>query len=153
LSDSYLLNVVVAKSTTILKLLSGEDQTLLVGGDALLVLDLGLDIVDGVGGLDLKGDGLAREGLDETANKNTPSVYLHVFVSSFVAIHGDFSLRRGEARFRVKRNLHLHYNRRKKIVRNNKIECIQRVSYAPGARLYVLVAIFVDVVDILSSIE
>lgn len=78
MSNSYLLNVVVAKSTTILKLLSGEDQTLLVGGNALLVLDLGLDIVDGVGGLDLKGDGLAREGLDETANKNTPSVYLHV---------------------------------------------------------------------------
>ena len=28
-------------------------------------LDLGLDIVDGIGGLDLKGDGLAREGLDK----------------------------------------------------------------------------------------
>jgi hypothetical protein len=40
---------------------------LLVRGDTLLVLDLGLDIVDGVGGLDLEGDGLAREGLDETA--------------------------------------------------------------------------------------
>ena len=31
----------------------------------LLVLDLGLDIVDGVRGLNLEGDGLAREGLDE----------------------------------------------------------------------------------------
>lgn len=28
-------------------------------------MDLGLDIVDGIGGLDLKGDGLARKGLDE----------------------------------------------------------------------------------------
>ena len=28
-------------------------------------LDLGLDILDGVRGLHLKGDGLAREGLDE----------------------------------------------------------------------------------------
>ena len=28
-------------------------------------MDLGFDIVDGVGGLDLEGDGLAREGLDE----------------------------------------------------------------------------------------
>ena len=60
-----LLDVVVGKGAAILELLSGEDQALLVWGNALLVLDLGLDVVDGVGGLDLKGDGLARKGLDE----------------------------------------------------------------------------------------
>jgi hypothetical protein len=43
-----LLDVVVRKSAAILELLSGEDQTLLVRGNALLVLDLGLDIVDGL---------------------------------------------------------------------------------------------------------
>ena len=37
----------------------------------LLVLDLGLDIVDGVRRLDLKGDGLAREGLDEDLHTAT----------------------------------------------------------------------------------
>ena len=31
----------------------------------LLVLDLGLDIINGVGGLNLEGDGLSSEGLDE----------------------------------------------------------------------------------------
>jgi hypothetical protein len=46
-------------------LLSGEDQALLVRGNALLVLDLGLDVVDGVRRFDLKGDGLASQGLDE----------------------------------------------------------------------------------------
>ena len=30
-----------------------------------LVLDLGLDVVDGIGALDLESDGLPREGLDE----------------------------------------------------------------------------------------
>jgi len=60
-----LLNVVVRKSAAVLELLAGEDQALLIRGDTLLVLDLGLDVVDGVRGLDLKGDGLAREGLDE----------------------------------------------------------------------------------------
>ena len=30
-----------------------------------LVLDFGLDVVDGVGGLHLKGDRLPREGFDE----------------------------------------------------------------------------------------
>ena len=59
------MDVVVRKSATIFKLLSGEDQSLLVRGNAFLVLDLGLDIVDRVGGFDLEGDGLPREGLDE----------------------------------------------------------------------------------------
>jgi len=53
-----LLDVVVGKGTSILELLTGEDQSLLIGWDALLVLDLGLDIVDGVGRLHLKGDRL-----------------------------------------------------------------------------------------------
>jgi len=60
-----LLDVVVGQGAAVLELLSGEDQALLVGGDALLVLDLGLDIVDGVGRLHLEGDSLAREGLHE----------------------------------------------------------------------------------------
>jgi hypothetical protein len=54
-----LLDVVVGESTAVLQLLTSEDKTLLVGRDALLVLDLGLDVVDSVGGLNLKGDGLA----------------------------------------------------------------------------------------------
>ncbi len=39
---------VIAQSSAILQLLSGEDQSLLVRGNAFLVLDLGLDVVDGV---------------------------------------------------------------------------------------------------------
>jgi hypothetical protein len=62
------LDVVVRKSASILELLSSEDQSLLVRGNSLLVLDLGLDIVDRIRGLDLKGDGLAREGLDEAVD-------------------------------------------------------------------------------------
>ena len=38
-----------------------EDETLLVWGNALLVLDLGLDSVNGVAGLDLEVDGLAGQ--------------------------------------------------------------------------------------------
>ncbi len=60
-----LLDVVIGKSAAILELLAGEDQALLVRWDTLLVLDLGLDIVDGVGRLNLEGDGLTREGLNE----------------------------------------------------------------------------------------
>ena len=60
-----LLDVVVRKGAAVLELLAGEDEALLIGRDALLVLDLGLDVVDGVGGLDVEGDGLAGQGLDE----------------------------------------------------------------------------------------
>jgi hypothetical protein len=40
-----LLDVVVGQGAAILELLAGEDQALLVRGNALLVLDLGLDVV------------------------------------------------------------------------------------------------------------
>lgn len=63
---SYLLDVVVAQGAAILELFAGEDQTLLVRRNALLVLDLGLDVVDGVARLDVEGNGLTRQGLDET---------------------------------------------------------------------------------------
>lgn len=62
---ALLLDVVVAQGAAILELLASKDESLLVGGNALLVLDLGLDVVDGVGRLHLKGDRLPREGLDE----------------------------------------------------------------------------------------
>lgn len=54
-----LLNVVVRQGSTVLKLLSSEDQTLLIGRNSLLVLNLAFDIVDGIARLHLKGDGLA----------------------------------------------------------------------------------------------
>ncbi|KAI8804039.1 hypothetical protein BJ742DRAFT_463310 [Cladochytrium replicatum] len=60
-----LLDVVVRKSTAVLKLLSGKDKALLVRGNALLVLDLLLNVVDGVRRLDLQSDGLTGEGLHE----------------------------------------------------------------------------------------
>jgi len=40
------LNVVILKSSSLLKLFAGENQTLLIGRDAFLVLDLGLDVID-----------------------------------------------------------------------------------------------------------
>ena len=61
MEGGLLLDVVVRKSAAVLELLASEDQALLVRGDALLVLDLGLDVVDGVGRLDLEGDGLAGD--------------------------------------------------------------------------------------------
>jgi len=66
-----LLDVVIGKSPAILQLLAGEDQPLLVWGNSLLVLDLSLDVFDGITGLHLEGDGLAGQGLDEDLHTST----------------------------------------------------------------------------------
>ena len=65
MESGLLLDVVVGEGAAVLELLTGEDKSLLIGRDAFLVLDLGLHVVDGVGGLDLEGDSLTGEGLDE----------------------------------------------------------------------------------------
>jgi len=66
-----LLDVVIAQGASILKLLPRKDQALLIGGDSLLILDLGLDVFNGVRGLDVEGDGLAGKCLDEDLHTST----------------------------------------------------------------------------------
>ena len=60
-----LLDRVVLERVTILELLAREDEALLVRRDTLLILDLRLNILDAVGRLDLEGDMLTRQSLDE----------------------------------------------------------------------------------------
>ena len=57
----FLLDVVVGQGAAVLKLLARENEALLIGGNALLVLDLRLDVVDGIRGLNLEGDSLAGD--------------------------------------------------------------------------------------------
>jgi hypothetical protein len=59
------LDVVVRKCASVLQLLAGEDETLLVRWDTLLVLDLLFHLLDGVRGLNLKSDCLAGQCLHE----------------------------------------------------------------------------------------
>jgi len=69
----FLLDVVVLQGAPILELLAREDESLLVRGDALLVLDLSLYCLDGVSALHLKGDGLAGQGLHKDLHASTQS--------------------------------------------------------------------------------
>merc|ERR1719379_2116202 len=62
---ALLLDIIIRKSATVLQLLTGEDKTLLIRRDALLVLDFRLHIVDGVASLDVQGDGFAGQSLDK----------------------------------------------------------------------------------------
>merc|ERR1711943_72319 len=73
MEGGFLLDVVVLESTSILKLISGKDESLLVWGDSFLILNLGLDVLNGVGLLDIEGDGLTSEGLDEDLHTTSES--------------------------------------------------------------------------------
>merc|ERR1712227_400850 len=73
MESGLFLDVVVGESSSILELLSGEDKSLLVWWNTFLVLDLGLDVLDGVSWLDIKGDGLTSEGFDEDLHTTSES--------------------------------------------------------------------------------
>merc|ERR1711904_110012 len=66
-----LLDVVIGERTSILQLLAGKDQALLVRGDTLLILNLRLDVIDGVASLDVKSDGLASQCFHENLHAST----------------------------------------------------------------------------------
>ena len=65
LQGRLFLDVVIRKSAAIFQLLAGKDEPLLVRGNAFLILDLGLHVLDGVTGLHFQGDGLAGQGFHE----------------------------------------------------------------------------------------
>ncbi len=73
MESALLLNVVVLKSTAVLKLLASENEALLVRRDALLILNLGLHVLNGVAGLHIKSDGLASQSLHEDLHASTES--------------------------------------------------------------------------------
>merc|ERR1719187_1816144 len=56
----FLLNIVIRKCAAIFQLFASKNQPLLIRWNPLLVLDLCLDILDGVRGLDLEGNGFTR---------------------------------------------------------------------------------------------
>merc|ERR1719335_2094124 len=69
--SGLLLDIVVGKSATVLQLLTGEDETLLVWRNTFLVLNLSLDVFNSVRGLDFKSDGLSGKSLDEDLHTTT----------------------------------------------------------------------------------
>merc|ERR1712209_114776 len=73
MQGALLLDVVVREGSSVFQLLSSKDQSLLVWGDALLVLDLGLDILNGVRRLHLQGDGLPGQCLNEDLHTSSQS--------------------------------------------------------------------------------
>ena len=63
--SALLLDIVVGEGTAILKLLPGENETLLIRWNAFLILNLRFHIIDCVRRLNLERDRLAGESVDE----------------------------------------------------------------------------------------
>ena len=85
--SGLLLDVVVRKSAAILELLAGKDESLLIGRDALLVLDLSLDILDGVRRLNVQSNGLACKGLDEDLHLVVELLLIYYNLTNSVAFY------------------------------------------------------------------
>ena len=66
-----LLNVVIGQCPTVLELLPSEDEALLIWRNTLLILNLRLHVVNGVGRLNLQRDGLPGERLDKDLHAAT----------------------------------------------------------------------------------
>jgi len=67
------LDVVIWKSSSVLKLLSSEDKSLLIWWDTFFILDFGLDIFNGVSWFNIEGDGLTSESLYEDLHTSSKS--------------------------------------------------------------------------------
>ena len=65
MESGLLLNVVVRQGAAILELLSSEDEALLVGRNALFILNLVFHVVNGIRRLHLESDRLSCECLYE----------------------------------------------------------------------------------------
>ena len=79
----FFLDIVVTKSSAVLKLLSSENESLLIGWDTFLVLDFSLDVFNGVWWFNVEGDGFSSEGLNE---------YLHATSQSKNQVESGFLL-------------------------------------------------------------
>ena len=94
-NGGLLLDVIVSKGAGIVELLAGKDESLLVAGDALPVLDLLLDAFDSVVGLNVESNSLSSEGADEDLLGTTSQAEHQVdgcFLSDVVVGHGAVAI-------------------------------------------------------------
>jgi hypothetical protein len=69
----FLLYVVVWEQSAVFQSFSSEDESLLVGRDSFLVLDLGLDLGNAVRNLNFQGYGFSSESFDEYLHSTSES--------------------------------------------------------------------------------
>jgi hypothetical protein len=71
--SGFFLDVVVSKGSSIFKLFTGEDKSLLVWRDSFFVLDLSFDVFNGVRWFNVESDGFTSKGLDKDLHSTSKS--------------------------------------------------------------------------------
>jgi len=69
----FFLNVVIGKSSSIFKLLSSKDESLLIWWDTFFVLDFGFYIFNGISWLNIKSYGFSSKSLNENLHTSSKS--------------------------------------------------------------------------------
>ena len=65
MKSGFFLDVVISKSSSIFKLFTGKDESLLVWRNTFFILNLGFDIFNGVGLFNIKSDGFSGQSFNE----------------------------------------------------------------------------------------
>ena len=78
--SQLLLNVIVQQGATVLMLLASKDEALLIGRNALLVLNLCFDVVNCIRRFDLKGDHLYKGIFQSNVMRSCLSAFAHALI-------------------------------------------------------------------------
>ena len=73
MKSRFFLDVIIGKSSSVFKLFSGENKSLLIWWDTFFILDLGFDVFNGVRWFNIKSDGFTSEGLNEDLHSTSES--------------------------------------------------------------------------------
>ena len=65
MKSGFFLDIVISKSSSIFKLFSSENKSLLIWRDTFFILDLSFDIFNGVRLFNIKSDGFTSQSLNE----------------------------------------------------------------------------------------
>merc|ERR1711957_847227 len=71
MKSGFLLDVIVAQGTSVFQLLSSKDETLLIRRNSFLILNLGLDIINGIRWLNIQSDGLSSKCFDKDLHSSS----------------------------------------------------------------------------------
>ena len=93
MEGALLLNVIVRKSAAIFQLLPSEDKALLIRGNALLILDLLLYVLNGVTVLNIEGYRLACQRLDEDLHQGGVDLQQTTFKPLFAGLRPKDNMR------------------------------------------------------------
>jgi hypothetical protein len=73
MESGFLLNVIIGEGSSVFQLFSGKNKSLLIGGNSFFVLDLGLDVFNGIRGFDFQSDSLSSKSFNKNLHSSSQS--------------------------------------------------------------------------------